>query len=144
IARDRHREAVERGQVALREESAAEALRDLARLQQGRHEAISSKRWQAATWAEPLTGRVSGTRRAQTSRACGQRGWNRQPGGGSSSPGGSPGIARGMRRSRIEGSEEISARVYGWVGARKISRTVPISATRPAYMTASRSTSWAC
>ena len=70
--------------------------------------------------------------------ACGQRARNAQPDGGLSMFGGAPGI--GVSRSRP--SAGMLARrpcVYGWVGWAKIGPISPFSATRPAYMTCTRS-----
>ena len=55
---------------------------------------------------------VTGSLSAQIAIACGQRGWNRQPGGGSPRSGGAPGIVR----SSVVVSEMVapnSSRVYG-------------------------------
>ena len=86
-------------------------------------------------------------RRARAARRSGrtrvaQRGRKRQPGGGSSSEGGAPGIAvsrRGLARSS-RGIDPSSPQVYGCCGvAEQLARPCPYSTTRPAYITATRS-----
>ncbi len=81
-----------------------------------------------------------GTTTRQTSIAAGQRGWNRQPSGGSRRSGGDPGIVSSVRRSAwMLGNAPSSFCVYGCRGAVKILRTGPSSATLPAYMIRVRS-----
>src|SRR5581483_3028194 len=80
----------------------------------------------------------SGCCAAHTRIASGQRGWKRQPRGGSIRFGGAPGI----EWSSVVSSEIVersSSRVYGWAGSAKTSRARPSSTMRPAYMTATRS-----
>lgn len=76
----------------------------------------------------------------QSSSACGQRGRNGQPVGASPALGAWPGMALSLvTRCSIEGSEAMSAEVYGsrdlvsmaWVG--------PSSSIWPAYRTRTRS-----
>ena len=76
--------------------------------------------------------------RAHTRIASGQRGWKRQPAGGSIRFGGAPGI----ECSSVVSSEIVersSSRVYGCAGSAKTSRAGPFSTIFPAYMTATRS-----
>ena len=81
-----------------------------------------------------------GTSVRQTSIATGQRGGNRQPGGGSRRSGGEPGMTSRSRRSAwMFGKARRSFWVYGWRGVRKTRPTGPSSATRPAYMIITRS-----
>ncbi len=68
-------------------------------------------------------GRSAGLSRRQRSLACGQRGWNVQPGGGSSGLGTSPATA--VRASPVisrSGTASSSMRVYGCCGLAKSSR----------------------
>ena len=65
-----------------------------------------------------------GSRSAQTRIASGQRGWKRQPLGGSTRLGGAP----GMSCSAVVSSEIVersSSRVYGCAGSAKTSRAAP-------------------
>ena len=67
---------------------------------------------------------------AQTAIASGQRGWKRQPGGGSIRFGGAP----GMEFSSVVSSEIVdrrSSRVYGCAGSAKTSRAAPSSTILP-------------
>ena len=81
-----------------------------------------------------------GTTSLHTAMTAGQRGWNRQPAGGSRRSGGWPGMVSRPRRSAwMLGNAPRSLAVYGWRGALKIRRTGPSSATRPAYITSVRS-----
>ena len=76
--------------------------------------------------------------RGHTRITSGQRGWKRQPLGGSIRFGGAPGIEwRAVVSSEIV--ERSSSRVYGCAGSAKSSRAGPSSTIRPAYMTATRS-----
>ena len=91
--------------------------------------------------ATPRTSRSGGTPRPsrRPSRTA-QRGANRQPGGGSRRSGGEPGMTSSVRRSAwMFGKAASSFCVYGWRGRVKTSATGPSSATRPAYMTITRS-----
>src|SRR3990170_8048233 len=80
----------------------------------------------------------------QSSKATGQRGWKRQPGGIATALGVSP--CRMMRSPRRRGlgtgTTESSARVLGCWGCASIWRVGPISTIRPKYITAIRSAIW--
>ena len=54
-------------------------------------QALPSFRWQALTWPG-ATSLIAGRSTLQRAKACGQRGWKAQPGGGSSGEGSSPAI----------------------------------------------------
>ena len=98
----------------------------------------------AVVGAASSVARSAGTSVRQTSRPCEctQRGWNAHPGGGLMRLGGWPGI--GSSRSWSMSTRArlfMSPIVYGWRGESKIVKTSPISTTRPAYMTTTRSAS---
>src|SRR5579863_8779349 len=105
-----------------------------------------------ATWhavSPPPSGSSSGVTVRQRSVATGQRGWNRQPGRGSITLGGSPrSPAAAASASRLgggalgSGTAESSSWVYGCRGAASTSSTGPVSAIRPAYITISRSATY--
>ena len=70
-----------------------------------------------------------------------QRGWKRQPGGGLIGFGGSPESGATCVRcvGSMDGTEATRACVYGCVGLPSTVRDGPISATRPRYITKTRS-----
>src|ERR1019366_9375204 len=69
--------------------------------------------------------------------ACGQRGWNRQPGGGASGEGGSPAsLIRARPGACTCGTADSSAFVYGCRGAAISVRAGAISTMPPRYITA--------
>ena len=75
---------------------------------------------------------------SQRAVASGQRSRKRQPGGGSSSDGGRPGMPESCfsaYRTPTSGSDETSRRVYGCRGFETISSAGAFSASFPAYMT---------
>nr|BFE87690.1 hypothetical protein GCM10020093_102910 [Planobispora longispora] len=87
-------------------------------------------------------GHSSTSRHAQDGSATGQRGWKEQPPGSRIGSGGSPPRPRGAMReakSPTVGNASASALLYGCRAPVKTSRDGPVSTSRPAYITASRS-----
>src|SRR5690606_14430389 len=91
------------------------------------------------TWLS-LKRRAAGCVSAQTACALGQRVRKAQPDGGDSGLGISPdsrmALAWPWLACEKRGTAAIRARVYGCRGVLKISSRVPVSTTRPRYITA--------
>src|SRR5207248_4211517 len=130
------REIVEGDGDALIDQSTAKSFGDFASLEQCGHAASvcvrSSYRWQA-THRPVRTSTRRGSSIEQRGIACGQRGWNEQPVGGSSSEGARPGMPRKVPFSSSEGRLAISSCVYGCSGSATTSPTGETSTSRPAY-----------
>src|SRR5581483_5936722 len=85
----------------------------------------------ATSWPDETA--VRSGRRTHSSRTSGQRGANRQPGGGAARSGTWPAAAASAPRGRDRsGSAASSARVYGCAGASKIRSTGAVSTSWPA------------
>src|SRR5690606_21858351 len=98
----------------------------------------------ATLWPARPFSSSAGSCRLQCSSASGQRGWNRQPLGGSTRLGGVPGMdTMGARSAYMSGNAWTRPCVYGWRGFVNTSSTGPYSTMRPAYMTATSSHVWA-
>ena len=80
-----------------------------------------------------------GSSRSHGSKTYGQRGWNRQPAGGSVRSGGAPGMNCGGSSAASRGMLPRSSCVYGWLGCVRASSALPTSTIWPAYTTAMRS-----
>src|SRR5581483_11118215 len=124
------------------------ALAEAADLECRAHASPPLTRWQA-TRCSGATSRSIGRsvvcrRRSGDSSGtqCGQRGWNRHPGGGSARSGGEPVIPVSRVSGPCSGGNDLSRPcVYGWRGFTASSAADAVSTSSPAYMIATRSAS---
>ncbi len=100
----------------------------------------ASARMQALSWPGATASSVFSPMR-QASTASGQRGANRQPGGNARGSGGAPGmpLSRGARMPRTGQRAQQPERVGMRRPAKDRWQPAPLSITRPAYSTATRS-----